>query len=154
MHIRPAGTDDIPAVMEIERCQFPLPWTAEHLQAVLSQRLCFFFVAEDDGSLLVGFMVGWLLEGEMELHQIAVRPDRQNQGIGGRLLDFLVAEARHRRADRIRLEVRPSNAAAIRLYEKQGYRRRGIRRDYYPFPAEDAWVYELELSSKINPHRP
>jgi ribosomal-protein-alanine N-acetyltransferase len=130
--------------MAIEREQFSNPWSNEHFQAELANSFSQFYVAENqENSALAGFLIFWRLGAELELHKIAVVKACQRRGYGSWLLDFFIATARSWHCQRALLEVRASNAAAIKLYEKFAFQRVGRRRDYYSRPAEDALVFQL-----------
>jgi ribosomal-protein-alanine N-acetyltransferase len=91
------------------------------------------WVAEVDGEV-AGFAV-WqeLPGGEAELLNLAVAERARRQGAGRALVEVM-------RGRRLWLEVRLSNERAIRFYESLGFERRGLRRDYYRDPSEDAVV--------------
>lgn len=142
--IRKAEAADLPAVARIEREQFSNPWPMEYYAAELSNHLSNFFVAEESGSgALIGYLLFWRLDAELELHKIAVAAPWQRQGHASRLLEFFVRTGRSWNCERAVLEVRAHNAPAIRLYEKFFFRCVGRRREYYSRPLEDALVYEL-----------
>jgi ribosomal-protein-alanine N-acetyltransferase len=94
-------------------------------------------VAEVDGEV-VGFSV-WqaAAEGEVELLNLAVAEKARRQGVGRALVEAMTGK-------RIWLEVRVSNERAIRFYESLGFVRRGLRRNYYRDPVEDAVVMSRE----------
>ena len=134
--------------MTIERGQFSNPWSIEHFKAELANSFSQFYVAEDqENSSLAGFLVFWRLGNELELHKIAVEKTCLRRGYGSCLLDFFISTARSWHCQQALLEVRASNAAAIRLYEKFAFQRVGRRRDYYSQPAEDALVFRLLFKS-------
>jgi [ribosomal protein S18]-alanine N-acetyltransferase len=142
--IRKARAADLAAVLAIERDQFSNPWTGEHFRAELDNSFSHFYVAEyPDDPLLAGFMIFWRLDGELELHKIAVARSRQRRGCGASLLDFFIRAGRSWHCRHALLEVRAGNEAAIRLYEKNAFQRIGRRRDYYSRPTEDGLVFEL-----------
>ena len=78
------------------------------------------------------------------LYSIAVAAAARGQGIGERLLADAERQARRAGAAVLRLEVRPDNAGAIRLYVRRGYARIGTYRDYYADGA-DALRFEKTL---------
>ena len=78
-----------------------------------------------------GVLLGRAVAGEAELLTLAVAPDRQRSGIGGRLVAAFLAEARARGAVQAFLEVAADNAAAIGLYRRAGFAEVGRRRGYY-----------------------
>jgi ribosomal-protein-alanine N-acetyltransferase len=148
-------------VERIERELFSNPWSREYYAAELGNRFSNFFVAEavpgstgedladGDGAQaapLVGYLLFWRLGAELELHKIAVDGAWQRRGHAARLLEFFIATGRSWGSERAVLEVRESNIAAIRLYEKYAFRAAGRRSDYYTRPQEDALVYELLFS--------
>jgi len=91
--------------------------------------------------------VVWFLVDEIHIGNIAVRPDRQGQGIGGALLAYILDEGRRRGMTYATLEVRSSNARAIALYERFGFRQVAVRKKYYRDNREDAKVLALALDS-------
>jgi ribosomal-protein-alanine N-acetyltransferase len=142
--IRKAKAADLAAVLAIEREQFSNPWSDEHFQAELVNSFSHFYIAEDrENAALAGFLIFWRLDVELELHKIAVLKACQRRGFGSCLLDFFISTAHSWHCQRALLEVRASNAAAIRLYEKFAFQRVGRRRDYYSLPSEDALVFRL-----------
>ena len=142
--IRKARAADLPAVLGIERDQFSNPWSAEHFKAELANSFAHFYVAENpENPGLAGFLIFWRLDGELELHKIAVGKTCQRRGYGSCLLDYFIGTANSWDCQQALLEVRAGNAAAIRLYEKFAFQRVGRRRDYYSQPIEDALVFRL-----------
>jgi len=103
------------------------------------------FVAEAEGRLF-GFSAGKLVAGVCELESIAVSEENRGQGIGRALFEALANWALTRGAVRVELEVRASNARAIKLYEHVGLRREGLRPAYYQSPTEDAVLMGLSLA--------
>lgn len=90
----------------------------------------------------IGFLVAQNGGPEWELENIAVLPEFRRKGVACGLLSALLAQARSLRAERILLEVRASNHAAIRLYHASGFQMLARRRDYYRNPSEDAIILE------------
>jgi ribosomal-protein-alanine N-acetyltransferase len=103
------------------------------------------FVAEADGKI-AGFSIAKLVAGVCELESVAVAPEVRGSGLGSALISAVTAWAREHGADRIELEVRASNVRAIRLYERAGLRREGLRTGYYHSPDEDAVLMGVSLS--------
>jgi ribosomal-protein-alanine N-acetyltransferase len=140
--IRKAAAPDLAAVERIEQEQFANPWSREYYAAELLNPVAHFYVAESPG-VLTGFMLFWRLGGELELHKIAVDSRWQRRGHASRLLELFIDRGRSWKCERALLEVRASNLAAARLYEKYGFRLAGRRTGYYDRPPEDALLYEL-----------
>lgn len=102
------------------------------------------FVAESSGRLL-GFSAGKLVAGVCELESIAVSQGARGQGIGGALFEAVAKWARLHGANRLELEVRASNARAIKLYERSGMHHEGLRQAYYQSPEEDALLMGMSF---------
>lgn len=153
MNIRRAIAADAPAMVEIERaCRTAAHWTLQQYAQAMgaggsSLRLC--LVAEAGPiSAIAGFLVARRVEREWELENIVVAPDSRRTGLGKRLLTSLVAEVCQTNGECVFLEVRESNHAARRLYEKMGFKQTGRRAAYYSSPQEDAVLYQWENSRK------
>ncbi len=132
--------NDLDAVHEIEREAFSTPWPSHaYRQELESNRLAHYVVARW-GNEIVGFAGMWLLVDEAHVTTFATRRTWRRQGIGERLLLALLDLARARGAREATLEVRPSNTAARRLYEKYGFRNAGVRPRYYTDNHEDALI--------------
>lgn len=145
LSLRPMGAADLDGVMRIERAAYPYPWTLGNFNDCLdSGYSC--WVAELDGTL-VGYYVLTVAVGEAHILNCCVTPASQGRGYGRQLMLGLLDNARELGAEVIFLEVRPSNTAALRLYEGLGFDRLAVRRGYYPADqgAEDALVMRLML---------
>jgi ribosomal-protein-alanine N-acetyltransferase len=105
------------------------------------------WIAEDDGQALpvLGFLVAQRVDAEWELENIVVAETARRRGVGTRLLEELVAQARAEQGSGIFLEVRESNQTARVLYRKAGFEETGLRRSYYSNPPEDAILCNLSL---------
>lgn len=144
--LRPMRWWDIEALLPLERDLFlEQPWTAagfwSELAGVPGTR--WYVVAEDEAGLS-GYAGLFATKHEADVQTVAVRRDRQGQGLGDRLVTALLDEARRREVVRVLLEVREDNAAAQRLYARRGFRSMGRRRGYYR-PGLDAVVMERRL---------
>lgn len=132
---------DIARVVEIERASFPDPWSAAMFADELDCATGLHVVAEEDDGDVVGFLIARQYPDEWHLMDLAVRDDRRRTGVAAGLLDgFLRAAGCAGR--RIILEVRPSNAGALALYEARGFAVIGRRPRYYTPSGEDAVVME------------
>lgn len=128
--VRRMRAEDAEAVRAVQRaCPEAAQWEAEERGGRTVA------VAEADGEV-AGFAV-WqeLPGGEAELLNLAVHPRARRRGVGRALAGAMAGR-------RVWLEVRASNEGAIRFYESLGFERRGLRRDYYREPVEDAVVME------------
>jgi [ribosomal protein S18]-alanine N-acetyltransferase len=145
LHIRPATSADIPALMALEGGATTAGhWSREQYETALGvsapQRVV---LVLEKGTRLEGFLVARVLGREWEVENIVVSSQSQRQGLGARLLDALLRYAHSQDAESITLEVRESNLAAKALYQKCGFSEIGRRRRYYREPEEDALIYRL-----------
>lgn len=131
---------DLPEVVEIERHSFPSPWTEGSFRHELLENpySSMFVVKAHRRSEVVGFACVWVVDQELRINNIAVHPRCRRRGIGTRLLSFLLEHAGEQGCREATLEVRPSNASAIRIYERAGFRAVGRRKNYYSDTHEDA----------------
>ncbi|MDD1608054.1 MAG: ribosomal protein S18-alanine N-acetyltransferase [Methylococcaceae bacterium] len=144
MRIRTMTNADLTAVMDIELKNYAFPWSEDIF------RDCFkagyrCWVCEAQGKVL-GYSLLSLAVGEAHILNISVDPAEQKQGIGRKMMENAIDYARGR-AETVFLEVRPSNTAAIALYEDLGFNEIGIRKGYYPAEngREDAIMLALQL---------
>ncbi len=142
--IRRAAAADLPDLERIENERFSNPWSRDYFAAELANHFSHVFVAVDPlRDDVVGYMLFWKLDGELELHKIAVAGAWERRGHAARLLDHFLRAGRDWGCRRAVLEVRAANTAAIRLYEKFAFRPVGRRREYYDKPVDDALIYEF-----------
>ena len=135
---------DLDEVMVIERSAFRYPWSSRFFLQELQVQCAHSILAEIGGQIL-GYVLFWLLPGEIDIHNIAVHTGYRRHGIARLLLQQVIVEARGRSLTRVTLEVRRSNIAAQRLYESLGFVTVGLRRGYYSDDGEDALAMALEL---------
>lgn len=132
---------DIEAVVAIEAAAFPHPWTTAMLLAAIEpSRRGHAYVARSRDRVMA-YCIGQLVVDELHIHTMAVHPSARRGGLGLRLLRTVLAEAESLGVTSSTLEVRRSNIAAQRLYERAGFVRSAVRPRYYPAPPEDALVY-------------
>ena len=98
-------------------------------------------------SAVLGYAVIHTVLDESHLLNIVIKKQNQNKGLGTNFLQQLINVVKQHNQNSLLLEVRSSNAKAIKLYEKFGFKRSGIRKAYYPVEKgrEDAWLYSLSL---------
>ena len=140
---RDANEGDVEAIALIEALSFKTPWTQEMVLSEMKEPISHFTVAEQ-GGVVIGYFGYLHILDELHILNVAVAPDFRGRGIGKRLLDRLVEEARALSVRAVTLEVRESNHTAIRLYERTGFALAGVRPHYYT-DKENALIYWLEL---------
>jgi [ribosomal protein S18]-alanine N-acetyltransferase len=140
--------DDVEEVMAIERAVSPVPWTENMLRRELLLPLARNLTARIGDGPIAGYLSCWFIAGEVQVHNIAVRKDRQGKGVASALLRAMIGLARQEGARSATLEVRPSNEQARRLYERFGFEVRGVRPLYYDDTKEDALIMWADLEEK------
>ncbi len=140
VRIRPMESADLDAVLAVERSSFNSPWSRGMFLDELTQGASrAWFVAESPWGV-VGFAGLMEVDREGHIMNLAVRPDARRSGLGSALLSTLLAEAGRRGIERLTLEVRPTNPAALALYAEAGFYEDGRRHGYYSDTGEDALV--------------
>lgn len=137
MELRALKAEDAPALAELEKSCFSLPWSEKSFWGALNSPFTHGF-GLFEGEELCGYAILFSLFEEGEVMNIAVAPAQRGRGLGGMLMDALLKEAAARQVENLHLEVRESNVPARRLYEKQGFCYEGRRKGYYSQPKEDA----------------
>jgi ribosomal-protein-alanine N-acetyltransferase len=168
--IRPMEPADVPTVAAIDQLSFPTPWLASSYLYELnhndqSSYLSLLKPTPDEPfhpkqrwldrlrgvlypakeSRVIGYVGFRFVSAEAHISTIAVHPDWRNQGLGELLLMTAMVHALELGAEKVSLEVRPSNHVAQRLYRKYGFRFTGVHRGYYR-DGEDAWLMEVETT--------
>ncbi len=135
------GDEDLTGVLEVEDESFTNPWTRDMYRWELQNRqVCHIYVVRTADCRVAGFCAFWLVFDEIHINNVAIRPRFRGAGLGTALLRHVFREATRLGAHRATLEVRASNAGAIKLYERLGFREEGRRRQYYSQPVEDALI--------------
>lgn len=130
--------EQLEKIEEIEKTCFSMPWTIEQLRSQMKDSQHEFIAALDDEGRVLGYVGMMYVLDEGYISNVAVAPEARRQGIGRDLIKELMARAAALDLAFVTLEARCSNAAAIALYEKQGFVPVGKRKNYYDFPREDA----------------
>jgi ribosomal-protein-alanine N-acetyltransferase len=149
--VRPMGAEDLDDVMRIELTEYPFPWT----RGIFADCLTVGYhcvVGELDGAF-AGYAV--MSQGANEAHvlNVCVGREFQRRGLGRYLLECLIEHAAGRGMETVFLEVRPSNAVALGLYERLGFNEIATRKGYYPSThgREDAIILALSLEARRCP---
>ena len=143
MSVTPLIPSLLPDVAALERTVFKHPWSEAAL-TLLCGETAFGYAALEAGVVAAyGGMLTVLDEGQIT--NIATHPDHRKRGLATAVLHALLEEARRRGLTFVTLEVRESNAAAIALYEKNGFQTVGRRPRFYTEPTEAALVMKCDL---------
>lgn len=142
----PMSEADLHDVVAIESDIYPFPWTRGNF--LDSVRVGYsVWVLRDANMALSAYSVMTLMIDEAHLLNLSVARSHQRGGLGWRTLEWMAEVARGYGARTMLLEVRPSNASAVRMYDRYGFERIGVRRGYYPalVGREDALVMRVAL---------
>ena len=145
VRLRVMTREDLGTVMRLEEELFaPDTWTRSMYLEELGMRDTRHYLVAVDADELVGYAGLIAYPDEAHVATIGVTTARQGEGIGGALLDALLAEA-DRRCPVVLLEVRATDEATQRLYRRRGFTPIGVRPHYYPLSGEDAVVMRREV---------
>lgn len=150
---------DLDEVLRIEQASFKYPWKRSFFERDMNQDFAHQLVARkvrgtgmpgagadrhETQTQVLGYAIAWEMGDELHLANIAVAPETRCKGVGSRLLRQMMAVGRELGCCRMYLEVRRSNVAAQRFYQRHGFFQTGTRKGYYP-DGEDALIMEREL---------
>jgi ribosomal-protein-alanine N-acetyltransferase len=144
--IRSASLDDVPALLAIEReAPSAAHWTAEQYARLVESGVV---LMSEEPQRITGFVCANIVAGDWEIENLVVDQQNRRRGIGDALLGELLRSPKIEADSAVWLEVRESNQAARRLYEKHGFRETGRRGGYYRNPDEDGVLYDYRSESK------
>ena len=151
VRIRPMLEIDLPEVAAVEQSSYVFPWSENIFRDCL--RVGYTCRALDMAGQVIGYGIMSLGAGEAHILNVCVREQFRSLGFGRRMLEHLLERAAASGVTEAFLEVRPSNLAAIRLYQRLGFEQIGIRRGYYQAPdgREDAIVLKREVPAAYKP---
>ncbi len=151
--IEPMVPADLPSVVAIEEASFTQPWSHQSFQSELANnQLAAYLVSRVDG-IIAGYGGVWVILDEAHITTLSVEQHYRRQGIASKLLEALIEKSCSMGANRISLEVRPSNHAARRLYEKFGFSVKGVRKHYY-FNEDGLIMFKEDLNGGMDNHEP
>lgn len=167
---------DVPEVVALEKMIFSMPWSAHAFEHELQYNpMAYFFIVRPKNSdtvqeeehdspkeqrkdtprvsserKIIGYGGFWLILDEAHICTLAVHPDWRRRGIGELLLTHLINQAIALHAAVLTLEVRISNLAAQKLYQKYGFMTVGVRKRYYSDNNEDALIMTTQLITSLS----
>ena len=138
--IRTLGAADLGAIERIERRSYPTPWSRSMFASEIAKPTSICLGAVEPGTGLVGYLILSRYVDAWHVMNVAVDPDQRGRGVARMLFAELFNRTSEDGGRGYTLEVRVSNKEAIRLYERLGFKSRGVRRGYYTDNREDALV--------------
>ncbi len=140
--VRSAETSDLDRIVAISAACFSNPWGRESYESDLARSWTRLLVAVDESQQVIGFVHYWIVAGDLEVMNVAVDPVRRRSGHARGLITAMLDHAHEIAAQRVTLEVRATNVAAIALYGSFGFVESGRRSKYYD-DGEDALIMEV-----------
>jgi ribosomal-protein-alanine acetyltransferase len=142
LHFRKMTTADAAAVELVEKACFGMPWSRESFWEEAANEKAYYLLALDDEKI-IGYAGVWILADEAHITNVAVGPEYRGQKIGWQMMQEMMRIVKERGARSMTLEVRPSNAPAVSLYEGLGFKSVGLRPGYYQDNGEAAMIMWL-----------
>ena len=141
IRIVPMNADHLEEIERLERICFSRPWNRRMLAEELENQCAAFLVAVDgDTGTVLGYAGLLVVADEGYITNVAVFPEHRRCGIAAKILEVYLNFAKANQLAFVTLEVRPTNAAAIALYQRYGFEEVGRRKNYYDLPKEDALI--------------
>ena len=151
MLTRPATPDDVSSIRALEQqAETAAHWAEREYDALFAAeappRIALVATSGADADRVIGFVIARCATAEWEIENMVVAREKRNRGIGIKIIRELLLQAQSAGATSVLLEVRESNLAARRLYEKLGFSQQG-RRNYYRDPEEDALLLSFSITN-------
>ena len=137
--LRPMHMNDLDTIIQIESTIYTHPWTRGNFSDSLNAGYSAWVLEEQvlqKNHEMIGYALLMMAMDEAHLLNLSVAKHQQKQGLGRYLLEHMLKIAKNHQATNLFLEVRPSNVAAIALYENMGFSEIAVRRGYYPADPE------------------
>lgn len=141
--------EDLEEITRIEKETFSIPWSYDSFKDTIDNENTLYLVAHKDKEV-AGYAGLWQSLDEGEITNVAVDAKFRRLGIANKLLNILEEKGHERGINAFFLEVRESNEAAIKLYEKQGFKHLGKRKNFYEKPREDALIMSKIINKENN----
>jgi ribosomal-protein-alanine N-acetyltransferase len=146
--IRMMGPDDLDAIIALEKRAYEFPWS----RSIFSDCLLagYYCIVLEVNSVVMGYAIMSVAAAEGHILNLCIDSALRKRGLGRKMLHYLLAHVNARNLERLFLEVRPSNIAAIALYTSTGFDRLGARKGYYKARdgREDALVFVREFQDE------
>jgi len=135
---------DLDGIVAIENVSFPSPWPRRVFEREIKSDKSYNRVIRMSG-IVVGYIVTWTIYDEVHILNVAVHQEFRKTGLGEKLMRDCLSESAEKGLKYAILEVRITNTAAQKLYEKLGFKTIQVRHKYYSDTGEDAYVMMLEI---------
>ena len=139
LRIRRMERGDVERISQLEEETFSMTWSRDAFLEMIEKEDARYYVAEADGEVVGGCGV-LMIAGEGDITNVVIDKNYRNQGIGTKMLQYLIEDGYQNGLTAFTLEVRVSNESAIHVYEKLGFFSEGIRPNFYEKPTEDAMI--------------
>lgn len=141
IRIVPMSADHLEEIERLERICFSRPWNHRMLAEELENQCAAFLVAVDgDTGAVMGYAGLLVMMDEGYITNVAVFPEYRRCGVAAKIMEVYLNFAEANQLAFLTLEVRPTNGAAIALYQRFGFEEVGRRKNYYDLPKEDALI--------------
>lgn len=142
--IREADPLDVDSMTQLDQICFAVPWHREDFEKELTDNERAVYIVAEDEEQIIGYAGLWCIVDEGHITNVAVHPDYRGKGLGRKLVNTMLVEARKKaNTKNFTLEVRVSNTPAIKLYQSFGFEEAGRRKGYYSDNKEDAAIMWL-----------
>ena len=144
--LRPATSDDLPAILALETELHASPWTREHFEQEMEKPYSRLWVLSDDETdeQIAGYIVFWVLQDPWEILNVVVALPHRGLGFAKEMIRKVADQAIHEGIQTLVLDVRKGNTPAVSLYQSLGFTVRQIRKGYYT-NGEDGYFMALPL---------
>ena len=136
--IREVTESDLAVLLQIEKECYSQPWSQQQFVQELRNPVASLLLGEIENRI-VGYICYWLIDGEMEILNLATAPKVRRKGVAAQLMDEAFSRCEAKNLSTAWLEVRAANHPAMTLYRRSGFKSSGIRKGYYR-DGEDAIV--------------
>ena len=141
VRIVPMTADHLDDIARLEQICFSRPWSRRMLAEELENQCAAFLVALEPGTdKVIGYAGLLVMADEGYITNVAVFPEYRRRGVAEQIIQVFCDFAQGNHLAFLTLEVRPSNAPAISLYNSFGFEEVGRRKNYYDLPREDALI--------------
>ena len=138
--IRKAEEKDVKEIAELEKICFQDPWSEESVRYdAIENKLSFYLIAEIDGHV-AGYIGIWQILDEGHITNVAVAPEHRRKHVASAMMEVMIDVTGKADINCYTLEVRESNSAGIKFYEKYGFKIEGVRPGYYEDNGENAFI--------------